>query len=431
MPTPPKQSPAAGSHDRKRDAAEDDNAYQKPFDASRLRGARPLPGAHGGDDGYDSSLEEPAQNYFERSTRERDRKRLADRKERKSQRIAASEGWTHDAKNTSPGFYVRRDSLRFKQFVGDDKRGSCKTICTAYICLRHLGYSLQQTLRILQIPFVSELIHNKHRSTYRYEDKKFPGNPQLGIRTAPSIVSARLFDVMWRELISLSVLFQETLAAPSAAEMVKRREAMGYTSDIFFNQVIGCYASPNTKLPDSDEFFSTSHEKNDNIVENMPIRPPVIWTSTMQANLLGGYEACNARTLRHPERHDVRLHRTPMPFVVIDILRYKQFLSPGETPAAGHEVLVDFSDPDHPGIFDPNFGWMEPEQGFCTLSLEQALTTIWETYTQNRSTRLDRKGHRHFAPISDGVYMLAYQIYVQSAHKVILPPAPKSWFRSK
>lgn len=438
MSIPPKKSrpPVAGLPDLKLPFAHLDNGgnyYDKPFDASRLGSARPLPGAQayvpsGDDGGYDSSSEEPPQNYHETLSRERDRKRLPDRKERKGQRTAAMEGWTHDAKNTGPGFYVRRDRHRFQQMIPDDKEGSCKSYCTAYICLRRIGYSMEQTLRIMKTHIVSWVICKEQRGTLAAEAKKHPGFGQFGVRTPPSKVSALAFSAMWKEMVNLSPLFKEDLPGQAAKELERRHLMGGYTSDIFFDQVIGCYASPDSLLPYGDGFFSTSYERDDNVVQNRPVRPPVTMTSTIQASLLAGYEACKPRTLEHPDRLDVRLHRTPMPFVTLDIVRYRDRPTPF---FMAHEILIDFSDPDHPGIFDPNFGWMEPAQGFCTLSLEQALTTIWEYYTRNFSTTPERKGHRHFAPLTDNVYMLAYQIYVQSAQEVIKPPAPKSLFRSK
>lgn len=78
-------------------------------------------------------------------------------------------------------------------------------------------------------------------------------------------------------------------------------------------------------------------------------------------------------------------------------------------------MMLDFSDPQQPGIFDPNFGWMEPQQGFCFLSLEQALNSIWEFYTHNVSTVPMTKGLR-FLDTRDNknLFFQASQIYVQS-----------------
>lgn len=47
----------------------------------------------------------------------------------------------------------------------------------------------------------------------------------------------------------------------------------------------------------------------------------------------------------------------------------------------GHMILVDLSDPESPGVFDPNQGWIAIRQGFCSLQFEQVIYEIWRHYS--------------------------------------------------
>ena len=74
--------------------------------------------------------------------------------------------------------------------------------------------------------------------------------------------------------------------------------------------------------------------------------------------------------------------------------------------------MVDFSDRQHPGIFDPNFGWMEPQQGFNFLDFELVLNSLWDYYT-NFSRKWSLHGSESHTFIPRGIYVTAFQLHEQ------------------
>ena len=192
--------------------------------------------------------------------------------------------------------------------------------------------------------------------------------------------------------------------------MAPSPHAVPVNTDVYFLQIIGLYAG----VPDDPETESSATSRVDlsvssNHVINSPHAPMTQRRATFQASLFSAFQPSVERILPHPVRRESRLYRTALPFVILQL----QCRTIGGVPDA-HDILVDFSDPRHPGVFDPNYGWLEPEQGFCILSLEQILTVLWEHYTRVRSTTPGMQGSRHIAGDDNTIFWRAVQIFQQS-----------------
>ena len=153
-------------------------------------------------------------------------------------------------------------------------------------------------------------------------------------------------------------------------------------------------------------------------VVNFPHLPSGRRGTTFQASLFSSFQETVERTIPHPGKPDMSAYRGATPFVVLSL---HFFSSRGKE--TGHCLIVDFSDPDHPGVFDPNFGWMEPRQGFNFLSLEQALETLWTYYTVVGPEPAQR-GIRFHHGDNVRIHARAFQIYRQSAVSQLIEKKP-------
>ncbi len=100
---------------------------------------------------------------------------------------------------------------------------------------------------------------------------------------------------------------------------------------------------------------------------------------SIQKNLFATYVPCSTQDVAPSAASigGVNLRRTALPFVTLG--------TSNAADTAYHSMIADFSEAAHPGIFDPNFGWIELRQGHCMLDLEKVLFDLWEHYTDTES----------------------------------------------
>lgn len=421
MTTPPPKPPnpfrrgADGRQERKgeRDGAPDLKPadFHIPGKGAPRPGTSPVVFVHTQkkeDEGYDSTAEELPQSYFEGMSRERDRKQQADPQERKRQRDLARNGWSPAKNHDNPAFYVRSKANRFEQLSAAGG-GHCKAICGAYIYLRYLGYSVQQTIAVMK----SKVVAPKFSSWHRDYKQAHRACNDAAKYSELSGVAAKLYSQIAADLRACSHRFPERLNAADPLEKLPKSPKA--VPDIFFEQIIGQFAQHTLRLnAQGMQNFQTAIQIGSNVVLNRPHAPPSKRADTFQAALFSSYQACVRSIVPQADYRDkkssLKFSRAPTPFVELSLY----FRDEQKKPAA-HSLVVDFSDAAHPGIFDPNFGWMEPIQGRCFLSLEQALHSIWEFYTGNGSRSAGARGVKHLTRLIDpDTYLIAKQIFVQS-----------------
>ncbi len=376
---------------------------------------RPSPAVYGPardkkKDGYDSTAEEPPQSYYEGMSRDRDRKREPDAQKRKRARMLAN-AWTTFSEGISPDFYVRGPEHAYKQ-----SGGYCQAVSGAFIHLRHVGFSVKQTIRLLKKPPVADMIpiwrerYVKYQVNHAKCMQKFFSYDDVIANSLSEIADA---------IREFSHRLPEKLSSGDAKKSEVDRRLPQSGSDIFFQRRIGEFFSGGTPPRDPDELkhmFRTKYIKGDHYVESRSHPPSNVRSQNFQTTLFASYQPCISRSV--PRKHLGFVPTvTATPFVILRL----EMWSDTKRLQEAHVVVVDFSDPVHPGIFDPNFGWMEPKQGFCFLGLEQALTSIWTFYTGKEKHTPQRQFsslRNRDDDIESAVYQ-AFQIYVQS-----LPPVP-------
>jgi hypothetical protein len=370
----------------------------------------PDSGAASIEDGYGSDADpgDHPKSYFESMSRDRDRQNNPSRDDRQRQRELAGSGWEADAKNTGPGFYVRGDAHKFEQ-TSAAGAGLCKSICGAYIYLRHLGYSVQKTITVMK----SKVVAAKFPAWQREFMQAHRAVLERESYSELSGVAAKLYSHIAAELRASLHRFPERLNPADPLEKLPKTPLA--VPDIFFEQIIGQFAHHTLRLnAQGMQAYQTAIQIGDNVVKARPHAPSSQRVDTLQEALFSSYQPCVKSIVPQQPGKEQKggrnLLRSATPFVQLSLYFHDEQKMP-----AGHSVVVDFSDAAHPGIFDPNFGWMEPRQGHCFLSLEQALYTIWQFYTRNKSASQGAGGVKHLARLRDPqTYMIARQIFVQS-----------------
>ena len=150
-----------------------------------------------------------------------------------------------------------------------------------------------------------------------------------------------------------------------------------------------------------------SVKSNGNWVNSRPHDIPQGAGASLQSALLSSLQPCRTFKVPDPRDASVSMTRCATRFVHLAIWI---------PPDKGHAVVLDLGDGSTGmGVFDPNFGWMEPKQGFNVLSMEQVLMCLWEFYTNVKCERPRTKG-REFLDFFNNSFarIEAYQIYLQT-----------------
>ncbi len=363
------------------------SAAGQPDQKSFERKAAPdgLVAPQGESDGYDSERDDLAPDYYHGQWRSRDRKKIADPSERKRRRDLA-QGWDFDPEALSiPAQFIRGKSNQYSQ-----KAGHCLMACYSFYYLRRSGMTTQAAIAELDSSWFNKGLPLLHAE---YAKLRQP--------TAGSALFSTVFTTIMRRL---QRNHSYAKLSPSTGKPIHR-------ADIFFGTLIGCY--PRRQYPEAERTVQFSAGKN--AVSFVCHQQPMAPATTMQASLFAGYQAPRATTIplaRSWTGTVPTAERVATPFVLLRMSWPTGKMDGAKELTAAHGIIVDFTNPEHPGIFDPNFGWMEPAQGFCFLSFERALNSLWEHYTgHNRSNNV--QGVKHHSEIAPKIAFNAIQLYEQ------------------
>lgn len=340
------------------------------------------PTLHADEDGYDSStdLNDLPKNYFEIMSRERDRKKNNSRENRKLNRYLAANGWPQD-EPVHPGSFVRAYHFQYSQ-----KGNQCKTTCAAFIQRRFFGEDVNAAIHGLKSGHMALNIP-RWTDFYQSRESDDPREAPASIKSQPSLLQS----------FNLHTLITRTIKSEEPSLHSSNRTALNPTA----NRVpaghprfdVQFYEKPIGRLfPDSDpsdqgslsRFPADASYDSRGLPTSSDVLPSRKATGSMQQALFSAMQPSKLHGLPvvNPGNADAipaTRMRCATPFVVLCLTF---FSSSGVQ--VNHEIVVDFSEPARPGIFDPNFGWMEPAQGFCILRLEMALISLWQFYSSQK-----------------------------------------------
>lgn len=327
--------------------------------------------------GDDSETDEPSETDYEVWMRSRDRKVGGDPAARAKQRATARTGWAPLA--IDPNSYIRSEKFAF-----DQAGGTCNAVCDAFVRLRLQGYSTAQTIDILKRPTI--------RAAF--------ADWQISCRETWNLprVVARPFKC---EHLGLSLANISKHLGKILESTTIKPSGQGIATPLH--------------LPDIYHFLPTGEFREISALESFC--SPRMKTLTeslfqfMQVQFGVAKRRLTQKSLLWPD--GVRTNTCPTPFVYIHLA----FVVKDEVK--GHMIVADFSNPDQPGIFDPNFGWMAPEQGLCFLSIEQMLFIIWTYYSHETCGKAVTQGIENLIPMQaksrNAVsHATAYQLHLQS-----------------
>ncbi len=402
--------------------------------------------------GSDSEADEPSTSPFERQMREHVRKKTTLPHVRKRARQRMIDGWTEYQPIESPEYFVRGAHHKFSQSeVEPNGPGVCMEITYAFIHLRLAGYSIIQTLQIMRSPYIRRRIPAWNAMKIRSGTGRWPGfcgvdqNRICHFPVPPMSEYAPTMAMIANDIRSHVANLNRSEQSPPLH--VERFQHLGLYNQklnnhaIFFEQMIGCYP-PRQFEQGFNSFFNARLQSGGCAVDNIHVpfplqaRPLKSHDSHMdndfkslgslQSHLFKRFEPFSSSKVLYPgfgERKGIApsLVRTATPF--ISLVTSKEYF-----PGGGcHMMVLDLSDPDAPGIFDPNYGWMSLRQGRCNLALEKVLFQLWEHYTRNRSYGDNNsddpdglepvlKGERFLYTDEDGnnAFMMATQVFVQT-----------------
>ena len=388
---------------------------------------------------------------FEKMMRERGRQQERDPAMRKEERTAIKEGWVVKEHGVieSPKYHVRSPSHEFSQDIYQQK-GVCEVVGQAFICLRLAGYSIEQTLKILRSHHVKSRMQAWH-SAQRNQFLTWNPHSVSDTSAGTSTLSVRLTDIA-EDIRDIVDKLNRSEHSPPVEKNRLRFQALQLfnpkvkSDPIFFQQLVGCYPPRNVDRSKSSG-INVPIRRGGCHVNDIAIAPSPWYRhpdftaqrrntiGSIQSYLFKKYQPTNVRSVHHPEsaypdfKGQSWLLRTALPFTFI--VTWSKLVG-----APGHGLVMDLSDPDEPGIFDPNFGWMALHQGTCSLSLEKLLVCLYEFYTGNANRaalftyemRQDlktgqrelvkvacvNKGERYIPHEFDASCFEAHQIFVQS-----------------
>ena len=345
------------------------------------------------DAGYNSEAEDPPADYYHGSWRSHDRARNPDEADRKKSRGMAT-GWERSARpdaKTSDFFRRTSGAHYYKQ-----AEPFCFAVCGAYAYMRRRGFSPEKIVFNLKRPAMITKM-KRWQKFYESREGKFEG----GWRLADTI--ADLFSKIEKDI---GEVLEGGIAAPDA----KKSGKSDAVPNIVFSSVIGHFPPENTYARAPKKTYATKMALGGNFVMHRPHTPSDIPALTFHQALFANFQPPRALQLPHPSLKNKRIMtRTVTPLVLLSLD------GRDNNEAIGHAIMVDFTDPAHPGVFDPNYGWIEPRQGFCFLDFEQLMHSVWEQYTQN-NTRNPRQGlgQIRLGKNEEELAIIAFQLYVQS-----------------
>ena len=330
-----------------------------------------------------SNPEDLPANYYNGMWREHDTKQNVDQKHSAASQKMASKSQTSLVPGMAPAAFVR---LPNADYVQDGPY--CLLLSAAFVYFRRLGLT-----PILAINAFKQRWIQKQLPIWRARYGRILEIREYGEAQSDSsciMMTLKELDVGQR--------------AGRLAALVVQRPIR--PDDIWSTNLIGAYPS----LPDMDGLADLCIHHGNNTVRTRPQLPsPLRRESSMQLQLFAGYqEPRNTQIKRNtalclPARH---AQRGTLPYVLLQFHFHEQGVW------RRHAVMVDFSDRQHPGIFDPNFGCMEPQQGFNFLDFELVLNSLWDYYT-NFSRKWPLHGSESHTFIPRGIYVTAFQLHEQ------------------
>ncbi len=409
--------------------------------------------------GSDSEADEPSTSLFERQMREHVRKKTTLPNVRKLARLRMIDGWQECVPVESPAYFVRGAHHKFRQRELDPNRfGVCVEISHVFIFLRLAGYSIIQTLQIMRSAYIRSRIPAWNAAkvlSAAYRSRGYNAIGHNGIAhfpVQPISEDARLMQMIASDIRSHVANLNRAEHSPPLH--MDRFQHLGLYNPkvdkcaIFFEQMIGCYP-PRQFEQSFNQYFNVPFERGGCAVDNIHVpfplqaRPLKSHDSHMendfkslgslQSHLFKRFEPFSSSFVPHPwfgKRKGVAplLARTATPFINLATEDHARTGDP-------HMMVLDLSDPDAPGIFDPNYGWMSLKQGPCNLALEKVLFHLWEHYTGNRSygdnSSYDPdglepvlKGEPYLYTDQDGnnAFMMATQVFVQTLPAAVEMP---------
>jgi hypothetical protein len=182
------------------------------------------------DDGYLSEGDEPSQSFYEGMIRTADRQRIADPRQRQQDRATARNGWPAFA--AEPKSYVRDEDHFYRQLLPH-----CAATCSAFFYLRHIGYSVKQTIRIL-----NSLKKSGHIARWQqgYLDA-WASATKLGHKPEVGTATAQRYSNIAADILEIAHKFPEKLSTERSAMLSRRRDMPLPMPDIFYPQIIGVF----------------------------------------------------------------------------------------------------------------------------------------------------------------------------------------------
>ncbi len=396
---------------------------------------------------------------FERQMREHVRAKTTLPAVRKLARQRVRAGWEVAPGSVSLSYLVRGEQYQYVQNLhGMGSLGVCQEICHAFICLRLAGYTVPQTVSILKseavrrrlpawsaLKHAADLINTRARKTRHGLKLRFPVPAISEQSESLTKIATDIADIV-------AARNRSELSPPPNKNLERFQHLQLFNSQqnnapIFFEQMTGCYP-PRQFDQSQNAYFNVPISRGGCAVDNLHVphklsAPPLKgmpdilreeydYLGSMQKHLFAKFEPFATKAVPHPWAgkspamfNAAPLRRTATPFLTLST-------SEEEADAGYHGMVVDFSDPDEPGVFDPNYGWIKLNQGPCNIALEKVLVSLWERHTGNYSVwvevddegyfKLDdevtreRKGERYLYTDEEEccAFMMACQVFVQT-----------------
>lgn len=367
-------------------------------------------------DADNSEGELSAAEEIEQRLRAIARKAEPDAKKRMNSRNIARQGtWpcSGEERFADPGYFVRHKDHKYKMLDHEHGQagGYCEETCHAFICLRLAGYSVRQTIAALKTGLIKGKLPEWNRQKLTLSKMATSGRLAQAGSQALIGISKSLF-----ELIAVSDTVTFGVPADAKRMAVFPVNAQQPTHDLLlFEHILGKFPKSPSEFGKGKSDYDVALDEGGCAVEIRPGLKPPRPLPTFQHALFSFMEPCKPRMEAHPGNSQRMLTRIPTSFATLSFF----------SDSRGHMCVVDFSDPEHIGIFDPNHGWLEPDQGFCTLAFEKALTILWEAYAGIESSKkFDQDAKMGAACIDVGgkdVWAYSAQIHLQAAPRSVSP----------
>jgi hypothetical protein len=357
-----------------------------------------------GDGGYSSEGNDPPADYYHGMWRTHDRSRNPDAKERKKQRDMVI-GWNRNERldRQEGAIYIRSEEHVFQQ-AGP----YCFAHCAVFAAMRRREFAPAQIISMMKRPSMAAQIQEWQKN-YITRYVVFEAQEANEITDVFSCVENEMGPVLASEFPSKWQADAKAVAKPGAKP--EHSPMIAPSANIVFPQLIGHYPSITPYSAAHKTSFSVDYSWGGNSVENQSRLPSTVGATSFHQALFANFQAPRKFTVPHSVLKTKRMMtREPTSLVLLDIGCRDR-----KNATSGHVILADFTDPGHPGLFDPNGGCIEPKQGFCYLDFEQTMQSVWEHYTSNNLQNLQQGLQQlKVAQHDRKIYILVYQLYVQS-----------------